>query len=1211
MNRDFNQRLRLWCNVVQRAFMRLAVLLVVCMAAVSGRADETTTETDKTVTFSNSLTSNKEEGISETSLTYNNVTLSVKGSDCTFTKPKSGSSDGFILTSTASTDITYKLTLAESVSGSIKSVTFTYTSSGYVFKGTYKQDGAEKTTSTTTEKSATWNGLSGSSFEIELDATDKYRIESIAVTYTTTTSSNSTFDNVMVDNQSLTVGGTLDLSNLITPKSGGTAVTGASVDYSISSGNDYATLSDDHNMLTGVAAGTVVIKASITAEGYDTKEIYFNVNVTASSGTVTFVRDSYNQNDGTERGADGSLTKDLVTLNITGADGLLRWGKNGLITINEKQATSFTISLTGTGADITGVKINYGNNTLNGNNPSATVTCAPSDGTFSKGTTTSTWTATSSTSSVTFTISNGESNLNKIWITSIEVNYSTKTLITPAIILSSESIACKVGDVPATPNITLGTFESSDNYNLDSRTITYATSDATVIPLDEEGNIDAAQKAGTVTITITVAGDETYYPATATYVVTVTEADPELSAEYSETVITCDLSVASPPTAPTLTVELGTTKIESGNYSVIYSSDDETVMTVSDDGTLSFPTDKKVGETTITAAVTYTSGGTTYTATASYMVKVVNSSDESTVSLTESSYTAGDEVATSETINGESTTTLTMTFGGVPTSSRGKGTEYSDDVTPGYFNTDEDALNESIADGLSGGYFDHSKASNTSASLYDRLLNLPVYGDYFMFEPVYDGTLTIDVDQQGAIYDKGGVQDASKVRVRPLYCIDELGLSIAATSATTSSPLNDEWNNIKPSTDDNNATIKGDKMFTADEADAIYNYINNCITALGRTNTDGTVNTNYTVPILILHSSTPQYIDGNTTCVIEETDGITTDGLTTTLAAVRKAYNYGNEDNNNDDTGYFLLNDAKVTYTFELKAGKTYFIFGNRTKLGLSGFTFKADVITPESTTVTLVNDTENGNSSAISNKANDGKRYNVTVKRSFTNGKWASLVLPFSVSPTALKTSFGDDVKVVHFDDVDGTTLNLIKHYHQMIVAGTPVFIRSAKDIDETTGVTFNNTLIQAEAVEAVEYGDYLMTGSYDDSAMPTYSLYLTNSGSGTTDRPYKGQIMQYIPAEGSASTTKSIKALRSWIQPQQDSESKANIKSFTIIGDDSDSETTGIIEAFIDETQTEAVQPTDAIYNLSGQLVGYGMEKGSLPKGIYVSGGKKFVIR
>lgn len=465
---------------------------------------------------------------------------------------------------------------------------------------------------------------------------------------------------------------------------------------------------------------------------------------------------------------------------------------------------------------------------------------------------------------------------------------------------------------------------------------------------------------------------------------------------------------------------------------------------------------------------------------------------------------------------------------------------------------------------------------NASNELHERTFALPAVGSFFKFEPDANGKLTVFVEQQGAIHNVGGKLYPEKVRKRPVYFLDETGKSIPANYAYTSSKVNEaDWTKIQ-----NTYNASNDNFYTKEYMDKLQKYYQDIIDGNNKsfTNFNSAVADADKRKALTLGTSIQPIIVLHEECNAEILKG---DGMSET------------GDTEYDHTGYMLISEGYVTYEFPVEAGKTYYLFASRTKLALSGFCFDKDA-SYTATDVTL--DGNADNTDAI-NKLEVDKQYNVTLNRKFGANKWYSVVLPFSVSQKQMKSVFGDGVKVLHYSDVTGTDLNLFEHFYQMIVGGTPVLVKPAKDV---TNPKFNNVTLTSKTVVDIENIGFKCTGSWNNVDFPEYSYFIdakTNS------------FYQYDPTKVETNTVKPhAGAFRSWIISTSTNPSEAKQLTMHINGIEEQGETTAIWNAISGNDDAEVA--TKGIYSLSGQKMN-AADTSSLPKGIYIVNGKKFIVK
>ena len=540
---------------------------------------------------------------------------------------------------------------------------------------------------------------------------------------------------------------------------------------------------------------------------------------------------------------------------------------------------------------------------------------------------------------------------------------------------------------------------------------------------------------------------------------------------------------------------------------------------------------------------------------------------------------------TVENING-----ITMTYGGINGSSNFTALSKNDKTdanTLGSIHTVSGKalygtadVESELGDGKIGGEnksHEYLHCNALSQELHERTFALPAVGSFFKFEPEANGKLTVFVEQQGAIHNVSGTLHKDVVRKRPVYFLDETGKSIPAKFAYTSSKVNKAWTEIQKT---NNKD--GDTFYTKDYMDKLEKYYQDIIDGKN----DKFINFNSAVadadkhkaltlgtsiqPIIVLHE------ESNANILVG--DGMSETG-----------------DKNYDNTGYMLISEGYVTYEFPVEAGKTYYLFASRTKLALSGFCFDKDAT--YDTNVTPVTLDGNANNTDAINKLEVDKQYNVTLKnRTFGANKWYSVVLPFSVSQKQMKSVFGDGVKVLHYSDVTGTDLNLFEHFYQMIVGGTPVLVKPSKEVPNPV---FNNVTLTSKTVVDIENTGFKCTGSWNNVDFPAYSYFIdakTNS------------FYQYDPTKVETGTVKPhAGAFRSWIIASENA-STAKQLTMHINGIEEQGETTAIWNAISGNDDAEVA--TKGIYSLSGQKMN-AADTSSLPKGIYIVNGKKFIVK
>lgn len=519
---------------------------------------------------------------------------------------------------------------------------------------------------------------------------------------------------------------------------------------------------------------------------------------------------------------------------------------------------------------------------------------------------------------------------------------------------------------------------------------------------------------------------------------------------------------------------------------------------------------------------------------------------------------------------------MTMTYGGIADGTsnftRFSNVDYSEDNILGslhavtnttlYLNKDAMSEKSDIED-----YYSHKKASGQK--LHERTFGLPARGSFYKFEPEANGDLTVFVEQQGAMPKSQGELYTSYVRKRPVYFLDEAGNSIQATYAYTSSKINKaDWEKIQNTPFDVSSSDAEIIKKLNEYYKGIINGNNTTFTNINSAEADKR-------KALTLGTSIQPIIVLNEECnkdILEE-------------------------DENYDHTGYMTISEGYVTYKFPVKAGKTYYLLASGTKLALSGFRFKKDenYETDKLPNVTLDG---NANNKTTIDGLTEGNQYNVTLKnRSFGANRWYALVLPFSVSQKQMKSVFGKEVKVLHYNNVTGSTLNLFEHYYQMIVGGTPVLVKPSKDV---ANPVFNNVTLTSKNVVEMEYTDFKCTGSWDDVDFPKYSYFIDAN---------KSKFYQYDPTKVAPGKAPHAGAFRTWIISTSNNPSTAKQLTMRINGIEDNNETTAIWNAVIGNDDNAEVA-SKGIYSLSGQKMNV-TDTRSLSKGIYIVNGKKYIVK
>ena len=302
--------------------------------------------------------------------------------------------------------------------------------------------------------------------------------------------------------------------------------------------------------------------------------------------------------------------------------------------------------------------------------------------------------------------------------------------------------------------------------------------------------------------------------------------------------------------------------------------------------------------------------------------------------------------------------------------------------------------------------------------------------------------------------------------------------------------------------------------------------------------------------------------------------------------------------------GWCVLADSPVTYSFKVKAGKTYYLYNFGSKIGFYGYSFDED-----ETNVDEISYDENSTNDVKSTE--EGHVAKVSINRTFKAGVWSTCVLPFSLNMSQVDAIFGDTYRfgnengteILYFDRVDENgKVWFVRHAYNTIVANKPFLIKPTKDVN---GI---NTVDCAEypyvIIEAPKDGKpaawcagsgYSWVSGYNNNEM------MVGNGDGFIAKD--GSFMTYT---GSLAP---LKGFRGYLK--KDSGTAAKILSVGVGSNvDSDNTTTLIDNLIIDNDANASYGISDGkVYNINGQVVGNGKSFNTLPSGVYIINGKKYI--
>lgn len=522
-----------------------------------------------------------------------------------------------------------------------------------------------------------------------------------------------------------------------------------------------------------------------------------------------------------------------------------------------------------------------------------------------------------------------------------------------------------------------------------------------------------------------------------------------------------------------------------------------------------------------------------------------------------------------------------------------------DNFSFGSFGT-QNATSETV-----NGTFTYSKDNE------DQTYNVPCRGTYVQFEPNESGTIAVYIIQNGMVAYDGDPDNATKkginkLKLNPVFITDETGTPVELAKWTHS--------------------LEGNNTDAYTEAVIRCSYADMVADCNGVNLTDKSAETAKELLEKVGYIGSP------------------TQAATIKKGDHQQVYDIAKVLDENavpGSKGYSVITKAYTRYSFRVKAGKSYFLFMNGSKLGNDGFAFMPDGWTPdrtpaELTTVTLdEKGTAEGSKDEFLGKQESFDKYDKTVNvklyHSFTAGQWTALSLPISINESQFKKIFGDDAWAISLDEVaDKATVSgeevsnvalFTQHNYHWIVAGRPYFVRPGKDFqpvfdDEAAGgrqyieidsVTFEHATYNSDnigegfiaAKNLVNKKTYFhFRAIYEPTPIKAGDYFL-----GTKD----GQSSLYR-----ATKEITLPGYRAFIS--NESNNGARIGSFTFgdINEDGDRNTTGIDEVyeFYDNGMSKKLAKKKGIFSIDGvKVADSAADLDKLPAGVYIINGQTIV--
>lgn len=449
-----------------------------------------------------------------------------------------------------------------------------------------------------------------------------------------------------------------------------------------------------------------------------------------------------------------------------------------------------------------------------------------------------------------------------------------------------------------------------------------------------------------------------------------------------------------------------------------------------------------------------------------------------------------------------------------------------------------------------------------TGTIKDKMFNVPCSGSFLEFNPATNGKVTVHIFQNGA-FDSGVYRPQRRV-----FVMDEAG-NFVESEAHIETTSGKPTGGIQPLSSykwDLNPKGKDTAPTTIDQV---------------RSHFKGIPTT---------FDMTPEGFKNN---VYES--------LLSTEIVPNAAAGKGN-----GSLGWSVLADSPVTYTFNVKAGKTYYLYNFGSKIGFYGFSFDEGETKPTVDQVNYDAETANTNNEVV--KTADGHVAQVKIARKMVANRWTTCVLPFSLNRQQVDAIFGETysatapqgTQILYFDHVEGSKAYFVRHAYNTIVAGKPFLIKPTKNIESinTADVTDYKyvTIENTEPNDWCESNGYVWTSSYNKMNIVKNDYFI-----GASD----GNFKAYAAASGT------VKGFRGFLKAKLPTGAKPTMLSISTssITDGNDGETTGI-EDLIITTDGELIPANCRVYNINGQLVSEDVNSfQSLPSGIYIINGKKYI--
>ena len=456
-------------------------------------------------------------------------------------------------------------------------------------------------------------------------------------------------------------------------------------------------------------------------------------------------------------------------------------------------------------------------------------------------------------------------------------------------------------------------------------------------------------------------------------------------------------------------------------------------------------------------------------------------------------------------------------------------------------------------------------------TIKDKMFNVPCSGSFLEFNPATNGKVTAHIFQNGAFDTSNG--KSSYRPQRRVFIMDEAGNFVESTAhieSTTGKPTGGiqsissyKWD-LNPNGKDTAPTIE-----------QVRSHFKGIPTTFDMT-AEGFKNNVY-------------------------------ESLLSTELVPNAAAGKGN-----GSLGWSVLADSPVTYTFNVKAGKTYYLYNFGSKIGFYGFSFDKNETTPTIDEVSYADDQSNTITATAA-----GHVAKVTVNRSMKKDVWTTCVLPFSLNRQQVDAIFGpaysaaseeakNGTQILYFDRVEGNKVFFVRHAYNTIVANKPFLIKPSKEVENISTAALTDypyVTIEATKNKNGKPDDWCTGNGYTWASSYSNDM-IVKEGDGFISKD--GSFKNFV---GPSGTLKGFRGYLKHLGTQTGAKPMMLkvVSSSNVDGDNG--ETTGIEDLIID-ADGQLMPANGKVYNINGQLVSEDANSfQSLPSGIYIINGKKYI--